>query len=79
MAAVMDHAASVSALTIGQLEANFPLYCKALRILIRQQKSFQQIKRTVCWDRLSCLHHCLPRQYKDPHQLYYLLTREISA
>jgi hypothetical protein len=49
----MNATASASALTIGQLEASFPLYCKALRILIREQKTLQQIQRSVCWDRLS--------------------------
>jgi hypothetical protein len=39
----------------------------------------QQIQRSVCWDRLSWLHHCLPRQYKDPQHLYSQLKREISA
>jgi hypothetical protein len=78
-AVVMNYTQSASPLTIGQLEASFPLYCKALRILIREQKSFQQIKRSVCWDRLSWLHHCLPRQYKDPQHLYFQLKREISA
>ncbi|QVL51817.1 MAG: DUF3136 domain-containing protein [Cyanobium sp. M30B3] len=75
----MSPAVSAPALTIGQLEASFPLYCKALRILIRERKSLQQIQRSVCWDRLSCLHHCLPREYKDPQQLYHLLKREINV
>lgn len=78
-AAVMGRSPSIPSLTIGQLEASFPLYCKALRILIREQRSLQQIKRSVCWDRLSCLHHCLPRQYRDPYCLYVLLEREIGA
>lgn len=78
-ATAMGQMTSISSLTIGQLEASYPLYCKALRILIRQQKSFEQIKRSVCWDRLTCLHHCLPRQYKDPHQLYSLLKRDITT
>jgi hypothetical protein len=75
----MGQVPTMSSLTIGQLEASFPLYCKALRILIRQQKSFEQIQRSVCWDRLTSLHHCLPRQYKDPHHLYSLLKREVTA
>lgn len=75
----MNATVSASALTIGQLEASFPLYCKALRILIREQRSLQQIQRSVCWDRLSWLHHCLPPQYKDPQHLYSQLKREISA
>jgi len=28
---------------------------------------------------LSALHHSLPRQYKDPEQLYFLIKREIGA
>ena len=64
-------------LTIGQLEASYPLYCKALRILIREERTIAQIQRSVCWHRLERLHHCLPRQYKDPHQLFLHLKREI--
>lgn len=66
-----------SMLTIGQLEAGYPLYCKALRILIREERTINQIKRSVCWHRLEQLHHCLPRQYKDPYQLFLHLKREI--
>ncbi len=63
--------------TIGQLEASYPLYCKALRILIREQKTIRQIQRSVCWHHLEKLHQCLPRQYKDPNQLYLHLKREL--
>lgn len=75
----MSQATFTTNLTIGELEASFPLYCKALRILIREEKSIKQIRRSVCWHRLSCLYQCLPRQYKDPEHLYFLLKREISA
>lgn len=68
-----------STLTIGELEASFAMYCKALRILIRQGKTREQIERSLCWQRLTVLHHCLPRQYKDPAYLYIHLKREISA
>jgi hypothetical protein len=71
--------AILPALTIGELEASYPLYCKALRILIREEKTIKQIQRSVCWHRLEKLHHCLPRQYKDPHQLYFHLKREFTA
>ena len=36
-------------LTIGELEAGYPLYCKALRRLLQQGKSPKDIERTVCW------------------------------
>ena len=75
----MSQTTFTTALTIGELEASFPLYCKALRILIREQKTIEQIQRSVCWHRLACLHHCLPRQYKDPNHLYFHLKRELNA
>jgi hypothetical protein len=59
-----------ASLTIGELEANYQLYCKALKMLIAEQRSLKKIQRTVCWDRLEILHHCLPRQYKSPDYLY---------
>ncbi|MFN6340483.1 MAG: DUF3136 domain-containing protein [Cyanobacteriota bacterium] len=74
----MGQATFTSTLTIGELEASYGLYCKALRILIREGKTIEQIQRSVCWHRLSKLHHSLPRQYKDPQQLYFLIKREIS-
>ncbi|MCS5691157.1 DUF3136 domain-containing protein [Cyanobium sp. FGCU-6] len=75
----MSQATFTTALTIGELEASYPLYCKALRILIREEKTIQQIKRSVCWNRLETLHRCLPRRYRDPAHLYFHLKREISA
>ena len=75
----MTQATFSISLTIGKLEASYPLYCKALRILIREEKTLQEIQRSVCWHRLEKLHHCLPRQYKDPNQLYLHLKREIRA
>jgi hypothetical protein len=75
----MSQATFRISLTIGKLEASYPMYCKALRILIREEKTIQQIQRSVCWHRLEKLHHCLPRQYKDPNQLYLHLKREIRA
>ncbi|MEX1317782.1 MAG: DUF3136 domain-containing protein [Synechococcaceae cyanobacterium] len=65
-------------LTIGELEASYPTYCKALRLLIRDGRSFEAIQRTVCWERLSLLQKCLPTRYKSPDYLYVLLKREIE-
>lgn len=75
----MSQATFTTALTIDELEASYPLYLKALRTLIREGRTIEQIQRSVCWDRLRSLHHCLPQQYKDPNQLYFHLKREISA
>ena len=75
----MAEATFTSKLTIGELEAHYHLYCKALRILVREQKTLNQIQRSVCWDRLLTLYRCLPRQYKDPQQLYLHLKRELAA
>lgn len=75
----MSQPTFTTSLTIGELEASYPLYCKALRILVREEKTIEQIKRSVCWQRLQSLHHCLPRQYKDPNQLYFHLKRQLSA
>jgi hypothetical protein len=74
----MGQATFTTQLTIGELEASFPLYCKALRILIREEKTIEQIERSVCWHRLSTLNHALPRQYKDPRHLYFQLKRSIN-
>ncbi|MGC5195302.1 DUF3136 domain-containing protein [Aphanothece microscopica] len=65
-------------MTIGELEASYPLYCRALRILIQEGKSLNKIKRTVCWSRLTSLHTCLPRRYRDPEHLYFVLRREVE-
>ena len=66
-------------LTIGELEANYSLYCKALRLLIREGKSIAKVRRTVCWQRLETLHNCLPTQYRQPDYLYALLAREVNG
>ena len=68
--------ANGSSMTIGELEANYPLYCKALRLLLQEGRSLEAIQRTVCWGRLETLHHCLPRHYKSPQYLYAQLTRD---
>lgn len=74
----MGQATFTTQLTIGELEASYPLYCKAMRILVREGKSLEQIKRSVCWHRLISLHQCLPRQYKDPNHLYLHLKRQLN-
>ncbi|MEX1317745.1 MAG: DUF3136 domain-containing protein [Synechococcaceae cyanobacterium] len=65
-------------MTIGELEASYPLYCRALRLLIQEGTSLNKVKRTVCWSRLESLHGCLPRQYRDPEHLYFLLKRQVE-
>lgn len=66
-------------LSIGELEASYPLYCKAMRILIRDGATEEKARRTVCWNRLEVLHHSLPRQYRHPRQLFVVLMRDIRA
>ncbi len=66
-------------LTIAQLEASYPAYCKALRMLIRDGLSLAKIKRTVCWDRLQLLHNTLPRQYRDPLVHYTMVKRDLET
>ena len=65
-----------SQVTIGELEAGYSMYCKAMRLLIREGRSLSKIQRTVCWQRLAQLHECLPGQYRDPDYLYVLLRRD---
>ena len=48
----MTTSISTPGLTIGELEANYPLYCKAMRLLIREGKTIAKVRRTVCWQRL---------------------------
>lgn len=66
-------------LTIAQLEAGYLAYCNALRMLIAQGRSLDQINRTVCWDRLSLLYRAFPRQYREPVMHYGMLKRQIEA
>ena len=63
-------------LTIAELETSFSIYCKALRILILEERTINQIRRSVCWRRLSSLHEALPYRYGDPAPLYFLIKRE---
>ena len=63
-------------LSLGELEAQYPLYCKAMRILVRDGVTINKARRTVCWQKLEILHNCLPRQYREPEQLYLHLKRD---
>ena len=69
---------TVAKLTIGELEAGYPLYCKALRRLIQQGRSAEEIQRTVCWGHLETLNRCLPGRYKAPSYLMALIKRDLS-
>jgi hypothetical protein len=62
-----------------KLEAGYPAYCKALKLLILQGKSLQEIQRSLCWERLEMLHHSLPRQYRDPVMHYGMVKRSVDA
>ena len=67
---------AASSLSVGELEAQYPLYCKAMRILVRDDVTINKARRTVCWQKLEILHNCLPRQYREPEQLYLHLQRD---
>jgi hypothetical protein len=66
-------------LTIGELEAKYPLYCKAMKLLLRDGQTPERLRRTVCWERLEKLHHSLPRQYKSPERLMQIMQSEINS
>lgn len=66
------------AITVAQLEASYPAYCKALRMLVQDGISLNKIQRTVCWDRLQLLHTTLPRQYRDPVLHYAMVKRDVE-
>jgi len=75
---VQEAGTTNQALRIGELEAQYPQYCKAMRILVRGGASLAKVKRTVCWERLALLHISLPRQYRDPELLFLHLRRELE-
>ena len=70
---------TTSSVSIGELEAKYPLYCKALKMLIKQGKTRAELQRTLCWDRLCLLHRSLPRQYKSPERLMLMIQAEFSS
>lgn len=61
---------------VDELEAQYPLYCKAMRMLVLDGVSINKARRTVCWQKLEILHHCLPRHYREPEQLVLHLKRD---
>ncbi len=69
---------AVAKLTIGELEAGYPLYCKALRRLLQEGRSTQDIQKTVCWGHLETLNRCLPGRYKAPSYLLVLIKRDLE-
>ena len=69
---------STAKLTIGELEAGYPLYCKALRRLLQQGRTSDQIQRTDCWSHLETLNRCLPGRYKTPSYLMALIKRDLE-
>ncbi|MFM7268750.1 MAG: DUF3136 domain-containing protein [Cyanobium sp.] len=66
------------AITIGELEAKYSLYCKALRMLIREGRTLNQLRRTVAWERLQTQHDCLPHRYRETTYLHTLLLRDLQ-
>ena len=65
-------------LNIDELEAGYPLFCKALRLLILKGRTIKEIQRTVCWGHLETLNRCLPGRYKAPSYLMTLIKRELE-
>jgi hypothetical protein len=67
---------AASGMSVGELKAQYPLLCKAMRVLVREGVTINQARRTVCWQHLALLHRSLPRQYRDPELLFLYLRRE---
>ena len=65
-------------LTIGELEAGYPLYCKALRRLLKEGRSIKDIERTVCRGPLETLNRCLPGRSKATSYFLALLRRHLE-
>ncbi len=61
---------SAAKLNIDELEAGYPLFCKALRLLILKGNSVKDIEKTV--------NRCLPGRYKAPTYLMALIKRDIA-
>lgn len=40
-------------LSVGELEAQYPNYCKAMRSLVLDGVTIAKARRTVCWQRLE--------------------------
>ena len=73
------HTSAAPAITVAQLEASYPAYWKALRMLLQDWFSLTKIQRAVCWDRLQLLHTTLPRQYRDPVVHYAMVKRDVES
>ena len=69
---------ATKALTIGDLEAGFSIYCQALRRLVADGRDLNAIRRTVCWDYLNRLHTSLPKDYRSPDELIQRFQKETS-
>ena len=69
---------ATKALTIGDLEAGFSIYCQALRRLVADGRDHNSIRRTVCWDYLHRLHTSLPKDYRSPDELIQRYQRKAS-
>ena len=58
---------SAAKLNIDELEAGYPLFCKALRLLILKGNSVKDIEKTVCWSHLETLIDVYLVDIKPPH------------
>jgi hypothetical protein len=74
----MTQTTFTTALTLEELAANHGIYCKALRILIREETPIDKIQRSVCWRRLDTLHRCLPHRYSSPQRLVLQIERSLA-
>ncbi|MFO0018234.1 MAG: DUF3136 domain-containing protein [Synechococcaceae cyanobacterium] len=75
----MSQAALQSPINLDLLDTRYSLYSQAMRFLIRDGRTFEQLQQSICWDRLLSLHQSLPAHYCDPVQLYSLLKQEICV
>ena len=66
-------------ITIGELEAKYPLYCAVLQRLVSLGKAPEEIERTLCWERLSLLNRSLPNRYKAPDLLLTKLKHQAQV
>jgi hypothetical protein len=74
----MTQTTFTTALSIEELAANHEIYCKALRILLREETPIERIQRSVCWRRLDTLHRCLPHRYSSPQRLVLQIQRSLA-
>jgi hypothetical protein len=74
----MTQTTFTTALTLDELAANHEIYCKALRILIREDTPIDRMQRSVCWRRLDTLHRSLPHRYCSPQRLVLQIQRSLA-